>query len=375
MTELRGGRPYERLVSYLTRNYPSVVTAGRFGLWSLGILRRRLTGIGGIAILVVVGLLVAGALVPPLRWYLVALATLILLACGALLALSYARAWVNLFVSEQRKQVSDSKATLAKMNVANFALFQPFNRRLTDEDLKLLSRGWTPRLGLNLDARALAYIAHRICLAEDSCIGRLGGDIETMLLRIMVARSVKERKLEVLEIGTLFGVGAAIVHENCRPFFSDVHVTVIDPLSGYYSASELDIVTSMPVSRDVFVRNMERMSIPETDYTIIDKLSTEDEALGQASKRRYDVVIIDGDHSYSGAKHDLLNYGGLVKRGGYIIFDDYGNPRFPGVKDFVDTEVTRVAALELVGTDVNTAVFRKTAPSKPIISGPQAYPV
>jgi hypothetical protein len=251
------------------------------------------------------------------------------------------------------------------MNVGNFPLFQQFNRRLTNDDLKRFAGEWSPKLGLNLDARALAYIAHRICLAEDTCVGYLAGNIETMLLRVLVARSVEEPELEVLEIGTLFGVGVAMIHESCRGLFSSMHFTVIDPLIGLigrHDKSLLDPLTKTPATRKIFIHNMQRMNIPKSDYTIIEKLSTEDEAIKEASKRRYNVLIIDGDHSSFGVKHDFFNYRHLVKCGGYIIFDDYGNPNWPGLTDFVDKEVAEMPGLEFVGTDVYSAVFRVIAP-------------
>jgi len=200
-------------------------------------------------------------------------------------------------------------------------------------------------------------MAHHICVAEDACIGRLAGDLEDMLLRILVARSVEGPELNVLEIGTLFGVSMAIVYENCKGFFTGVHITAIDPLQGYYG-KPLDPRTMMPVTRDIFIGNMERMHVPKSDYTIIEKLSTEDEAIEQASKRRYNLLIIDGDHSYSGVKHDFFNYRHLVKRGGYVVFDNYNDPSCPEVADFVDKEVVGLPELELVGTDAITAVFR-----------------
>ena len=350
---------------------PTLTTLGRFSMWSLSQLKNNIFGVGGLSLLVIIALYIAGALIEHLRWYLVGIATALLLLCGGLLALSYAKLWLNRSTSDQRKQVSDvkkqvsdikkaldaSEATLAKMNVVNFSLFQRFNRRLTNEDLKHFAREWAPKLGLDLNVRALGYIAHHICLAEDTCLGRLAGDIEDMLLRILIARSIKEPELNILEIGTLFGISMAIVYENCRSFFTSVHITVIDPLQGYYDKSS-DSITMMPVTRDIFVGNMQRMSIPESDYTIIEKLSTEDEAIEQASKGRYNLLIIDGDHSDFGVRHDFYNYRHLVKRGGYIVFDNYNDPNFPGLKDFVDKEVVGLPELEFVGTDGITAVFR-----------------
>jgi len=349
----------------------------RIAWWSYPyvLLRNALFGMGGIALLVIIGLSVAGALVEPLRWYLVGIAGALLLLCGGVLALSYVRFILSRYRSDQtqlqdtldglKKEISNSNNTLAKMNVGNFPLFRQFNRQLTTEDLKHFALEWVPKLGLDLNTKALAYLAHRICLVEDTCIGRLAGNIETMLLRILVARSVKEPNLEVLEIGTLFGVGVAMIHESCRGSFRSMHFTVIDPLIGHigpHARSPLDPYTKAPATREIFIHNMQRMNIPESDYTIIQKLSTEDEAKQQASKRRYNVLIIDGDHSDFGVKHDFYNYSNLVNCSGYIIFDDYGNPNWPGLTDFVDKEVAKMPELQFVGTDVYSAVFRVIAP-------------
>lgn len=352
-------------------SHSTITMIGSVVKWCLVTLKNTIFGIGGIALFIIAGLYIAGALIEPVRWYLVGIASALLLTCGVLLALFYARSILNRIINDQRTQVSDikkqlqdmkralgvSEATLAKMNVVNFPLFRKFNRRVTNEDLRRFAEEWVPRLGLNLNLTALGYMAHRICLAEDTCVGRLAGDIEDMLLRILVARSIKEPELSILEIGTLFGVSMAIVYENCRRFFAGVRITVIDPLNGYYDKS-LDTVTMMPVTRDMFAYNMRQMSIPESDYTIIQKLSTEDEAKEQASKRRYNVLVIDGDHSYSGVKHDFFNYGHLVKRDGYIVFDNYNDPDWPGVTDFVNKEVAKMPDLEFVGADGITAVFR-----------------
>ena len=102
MRRLRRRSPYRRLVDYLMINYPTIITIGRFGKWSLTTLKKTFFGIGGIAVLVIVGLYVAGALIEPARWYLVGIASALLLLGGGLLALSYVRLLLNRFVSDQR---------------------------------------------------------------------------------------------------------------------------------------------------------------------------------------------------------------------------------------------------------------------------------
>ena len=121
---------YRRFVGYLKRNYPMIITLGRLARWSLTTLKNTILGIGGIAVIVIAGLYIAGVLIEPLRWYLVGIASALLLLFGGLLALFYAWSILNRFTSDQRKQVSDirrqvsglkkdisnSKDTLARLN-------------------------------------------------------------------------------------------------------------------------------------------------------------------------------------------------------------------------------------------------------------------
>jgi hypothetical protein len=105
--EAKKGVFFRRFFDYCARNYPVIVTLGRFGKWGLPMLKRNFFGIGGIALLVIAGLYVAGALIEPARWYLVGIASALLLFGGGLLALLYARFILNRFTSNQRRQVSD----------------------------------------------------------------------------------------------------------------------------------------------------------------------------------------------------------------------------------------------------------------------------
>jgi hypothetical protein len=41
-------------------------------------------------------------------------------------------------------------------------------------------------------------------------------------------------------------------------------------------------------------------------------------------KREYDLIYIDGDHSYEGAKADIINCIPLLAKGGVLVLDDYG---------------------------------------------------
>ena len=112
MRSLRRRSPYRRLVDYLMINYPTAITIGRFGKWSLSKLKRSFFGTGGIFLLVIAGLYIAGALTESSRWYLVGIATALLLLGGGLLAVSYVRLLLDDLVSSQHRTVQSTPGSI-----------------------------------------------------------------------------------------------------------------------------------------------------------------------------------------------------------------------------------------------------------------------
>jgi predicted O-methyltransferase YrrM len=259
---------------------------------------------------------------------------------------------------------------VASAPVFNFGDFQSFNRKLTKDHIKVIQDEWTRKLSLKKTPRALSYVAHRIATLESSSHGRLATTIEDAVLRTLVAASAKGDTLNVLEIGTLFGIGLAMIYDHARPNFKSVHLTAIDPLEGYYD-KKVEDVTGQSVDEATFRRNLANAGVPETDYTLIQAFSTDDAAIKAASRSSYDVLIIDGDHSYAGVKVDFVLYAPFVKRGGYIIFDDYGAADWPDVKKFVDESVHGHPDVGFVGASWRTAVFRVVQPLAGQADGPR----
>jgi cephalosporin hydroxylase len=244
------------------------------------------------------------------------------------------------------------------LNHTNVKLFQPFERQLTSENLEIFTKIWLPTLGLPLNSKALGYLAHHICLCEDACSGRLATTVQDMLLRILVARSVQNPELSVLEVGSLFGINLAAIYDLCRDYFKTVHLTAVDPLDGYYGQSYTDLITQVPITRKIFEHNMRQVDVPVQDITLIQGLSTEDMVLERVGLKQYNLLIIDGDHSYAGVKFDFDHYLSAMDLGGYIIFDDYGSSDWPDVAEFVDNEVKPNPCVEFVGASWRTAVFK-----------------
>ena len=268
-------------------------------------------------------------------------------------------------LAEQKTQTSrrlkDIDAKLDK-EPNNSIWFQRFNRQLKQEHIEIIDKEWCRRLSVKMTEPQIGYMASRACQVESMLSGRLAASIEDVLLRTIVSRGVKNREIQLLEIGTLFGTGAAIMYDALAPYFDSVHFTLLDPLDGYYSSAQNDVLTGQPVNEDVLRHNLERVGMTDENFTLIKSLSTEIEAMEGARAHEYDVLIIDGDHSYAGIKADFDNYAPMVRMGGYIIIDDYAAENWPDVTRFVDTELEDVEFITRVGTNWRTCIYRVVKP-------------
>lgn len=269
-------------------------------------------------------------------------------------------------LSGQIAELETRLATIDKWSqFDNSRWYQRFNRRLNDQHIQTLEKEWRKRLSMPISQKVLGYMASRVCDIERRLDGRLATTVEDILLRTLVARAVKGKTLDVLEIGTLFATGAAIMYDSAAPHFDKVHFTLLDPLEGYYNQTQADILTGQVINEDVVRRNLARVGMSDDEFTLIKHLSTEPEAMEAASRKTYDVLIIDGDHSYAGVKADFENYASMVKLGGYIILDDYNSPDWPDVTDYVDKELAGHDFVSPVGASWRTCVYRVVkAPAK-----------
>jgi len=87
----------------------------------------------------------------------------------------------------------------------------------------------------------------------------------------------------------------------------------------------------------------DNFSLSMENTTIIDGNSHKSEIIQEAQKYElFDCVYIDGDHTYSGAKSDILDYLPMLKVGGFFMMDDAScNLQmppgiFPGIKEVSD---------------------------------------
>lgn len=217
--------------------------------------------------------------------------------------------------------------------------YQPFDRVLTLDGERLLCASWSQALGVPVEGNHIRYLQHRIGVIEDSCLGRLAGSVQDAILRVLVAFSIRGDSLRFLEIGTLFGNSALVMYDLTACSFERVNLTTIDPLDGYCGSGKVDIVTGLPATRSVLQRNLDRVLIPCEDYTIIAGYSAASAALRSTARTRYNLVFVDGDHTYEVVKADFEYNSPMLERSGYLILDEYGTEAWPGVQRFVDEVV------------------------------------
>ncbi len=160
--------------------------------------------------------------------------------------------------------------------------------------------------------------------------------------------SLKARR--VLEIGSFKG-------ETTRALSDAVAATngvviAIDPMRW---ASEVIRNGILRHLRQAFRPIFERIErwLPKTSYErefwqqvqaaghnnvhLFRKLSVDPELIQDKNSllEKFDLVFVDGDHSYEGARADLENWGRRVRSGGQVLVHD-ATPDFPGVCKAID---------------------------------------
>ncbi len=232
------------------------------------------------------------------------------------------------------------------------------DRMPSKTDREKLRIEWAEPLGLTLSDANIGYLASRVAAIEGKCVGRLATASQTMVARLLAARSIDRPALDILEIGVLFGVASACFYDACSDLFGSVSLTLVDPLEGYYDRDAADLVTGVRVTRGALEKNLSATGVPAAAHKIIQKLSGDPAAIAAASVREYDLLLIDGDHSYDGVRQDFENYAPLVRKGGIILFDDYAVSEWPEIKRYVDESAAMNPALNLIANGFRTAAFR-----------------
>lgn len=140
----------------------------------------------------------------------------------------------------------------------------------------------------------------------------------------LIKNKINNENLKIFEIGTQFGKTAIAFAQllNCEKIDTiDIYSPSDDYPTGSDGLTDIDSVT-------INIRNCNLNSIIYPH-----KVFPKENILKKFEANTYDVVFIDGDHSFKPVLADCIVAQHLLKEGGIIIGDDY---HLNGVKEAVD---------------------------------------
>jgi len=90
----------------------------------------------------------------------------------------------------------------------------------------------------------------------------------------------------------------------------------------------ISIDLGYPIDEEIVHGNVDRLNKFNNLYSYLKGNSQTQEMVNKLKTLvdEIDILFIDGDHSYQGVINDFTLYEGIVKKGGYIVFDDYSDP-------------------------------------------------
>lgn len=134
----------------------------------------------------------------------------------------------------------------------------------------------------------------------------------------------------VVELGTWLGASAIAMARSVRRWGGTV--TCIDTWAGDMNEEGGSPAGKAPLMLLSCARNIVEAGV-SASIRLIPATTLE---AATAWTGPIDFLYIDADHSYAGVNADLYRWAPHVKPGGLLAGDDYGHPRYPGVKQAWD---------------------------------------
>jgi len=168
----------------------------------------------------------------------------------------------------------------------------------------------------------------------------------------------RQDSIDALEIGVFKGQTISLWSLIAKQLGCQLNVTAVSPFEGNFEIpqnravrwlrSKLDPQFNKAMSEGNLHQRADYLALNQKifetfdlcfdDIEAIRGLSNDEAVIGKVEGRRYDLVYIDGDHSYEVASSDVRHYAPLVKVGGFCVVDDAacdlpGEGYFKGFED------------------------------------------
>jgi predicted O-methyltransferase YrrM len=154
-----------------------------------------------------------------------------------------------------------------------------------------------------------------------------------------------------LEIGTREGASLRVVFENSSKTLESIWCADLwgTDYGGSGRGSHWHVEKMLDLlgyeGRRVFLNGNSRDTIP---------------ALMPEKAEAFDLVLVDGDHSYEGGMADLENTWPLVKQGGCVVFHDIAHPAHPDLMACFEAFASKHRAItQLINEDYGVGVAWK----------------
>ena len=100
------------------------------------------------------------------------------------------------------------------------------------------------------------------------------------------------------------------------------------------------------------INNLNKLNKYNKKFTLIKGSSYDDKTVNEFKKlnKKIDLFFIDGDHSEKGVTLDFMKYKDFMNENGYILFDNYGDPKYwTGVKKGLDKIDFKKLGFKIIG--------------------------
>ncbi|MEO3751781.1 class I SAM-dependent methyltransferase [Streptomyces sp. B6B3] len=213
------------------------------------------------------------------------------------------------------------------------------------------------------DARREIVQAYRTLVeVENRGVGRIAGGTGNILGKLATVPLLDPPNGEVLEIGTLFGLFAGCLARQVVRAGLPYHLTIVDPISPVQLQEGRRLkhdLSGTPISEDVVRANLHYAGVQPERLRLVRGYSTAPEVRAALAGGGFGVIVVDGDHSAEGVAADLAWVEELAAPGAVVVLDDYGDPKWPGVREAGEAHLARPGTrLSLVGQVTTSAFLR-----------------
>lgn len=231
------------------------------------------------------------------------------------------------------------------------------HRQPSPEEINELSKKIGEVTGEGRARRATIQAYRTLVEVENRGVGRIAGGTRNIVSKLATAPLLRPPNGDILEIGTLYGLFAGCLARQLLRAGYSYHLTIVDPISPVQLQAERQLkldASGTPISEDVIRANLHYAGVLPDRLRLVPGRSGDPEVRETIGSGKFGVIVVDGDHSYEGVASDLEWVEEIAAPGAVVVIDDYGDRKWPGVKEATDERVasedTRLTKLGQVTT-------------------------